>query len=164
MPILMHPLYSRFTMPQEVVDGQAIQNLRRRFGITPHQLARVVALTEAQIIELEQGGVTHFQNRDHKIRCALKVATSLSGVQQNGLPRVNVFHVRTKRRAYGEKPRPLPEPVKTWHPVPYDETPEFYKMLLLIFVVSFLLIGVVLPVLFGTEPPPKIEKMVVSAR
>lgn len=151
-------------MAQEVVDGQAIQNLRRRFGITPAQLARVVGLREAQILELEQGGETQFKGADHKIRCALKVASSLSGVQQNGLPRVNVFHVRKKRRAFGDKPRRVAEPVQAWRPVKYEDMPEFYKMLLLIFVVSFILIGVVLPVLFGTEPPPKVERIYSSSR
>ena len=147
-------------MAQEVVDGQAIQNLRRRFGMTPSQLARVVGMSEAQILELEQGGLRHFQGADHKIRCALKVASSLSGVQANGLPRRNVFHVRKKRRAFGDKPKPV-APTATYRPVKYEDTPEFYKMLLLIFVVSFLLIGVVMPVLFGTEPPPKVERLVV---
>lgn len=151
-------------MAQEVVDGQAIQNLRRRFGITPGQLARVVGLTQAQVEELENGGASQFKGDDHKIRCALKVASSLSGVQANGLPRANVFHVRTKRRAFGEKPRRVPEPVVPWRPVKYEDTPEFYKMLLMIFVVSFILIGVVLPVLFGTEPPPKVEKITSSTR
>lgn len=151
-------------MAQEVVDGQAIQNLRRGFGMTPSQLARVVGLSEAQILELEQGGFQHFQGGDHKIRCALKLATSLSGVQANGLPRANVFHVRKKRRAFGEKPRRAPEPVATWRPVPNEDKPEFYKMLLLILAVSFLLIGVVLPVLFGTEPPPKVERIASSTR
>ena len=151
-------------MAQEVVDGQAIQNLRRGFGMTPIQLARVVGLSEAQILELEQGGCNHFQGADHKIRCALKLASNLSGVQDNGLPRANVFHVRKKRRAFGEKPRRAPEPVQTWRPVKYEDTPEFYKMLLMIFVVSFLLIGVVLPVLFGTEPPPKVERIASSSR
>ena len=148
------------SMPQEIVDGQAMQNLRRQFGISPAQLARVVGLKEAQILELENGGATHFTSPEHKIRCALKVASSLSGVQANGLPRRNVFHVRKKRRAFGDKPKPV-APTATYRPVKYEDTPEFYKMLLLIFVVSFLLIGVVMPVLFGTEPPPKVERLVV---
>jgi len=151
-------------MTQDVVDGQAIQNLRRRFGITPAQLARMTGLQEAQVLELEQGGATHFRGDNHKIRCALKVATSLSGVQPNGLPRANVFHVRKNRRAFGEKPRRVAEPVVAWRPVKYEDTPEFYKMLLMIFVVSFMLIGVVLPILFGTEPPPKVERIASAGR
>ena len=151
-------------MTQELVDGQAVQNLRRRFGITPGQLARMTGLSEAQVNELEQGGSTQFKSADHKIRSALKIASSLSGVQPNGLPRSNVFHVRKKRKAFGEKPRRVPEPVEPWRPVKYEDTPEFYKMLLMIFVVSFILIGVVLPVLFGTEPPPKVERIATSSR
>ena len=151
-------------MVRDVVDGQAIQNLRRRFGITPAQLARVAGLSEAQVMELEQGGASHFRSVDHKIRSALKVATSLSGSQANGLPRANVFHVSKKRRAFGEKPRRVPEPVVQWKQVKYEDTPEFYKMLLMIFVVTFILIGVVLPVLFGTEPIPKVEKIVSPVR
>ena len=151
-------------MSHELVDGNAVQNLRRRFGMTPGQLARMTGLTEAQVMELEQGGASHFKSTDHKIRCALKVASSLSGVQPNGLPRANVFHVRKKRRAFGEKPRRVPDPVVPWRPVKYEDTPEFYKMLLMIFVVSFILIGVVLPVLFGTEPPPKVERIATSSR
>ena len=135
-------------MSHELVDGNAVQNLRRRFGMTPGQLARMTGLTEAQVNQLEQGGASHFKSADHKIRCALKVASSLSGVQPNGLPRANVFA----------------EPVVPWRPVKYEDTPEFYKMLLMIFVVSFILIGVVLPILFGTEPPPKVERIATSSR
>lgn len=95
-------------MSSELVDGDAIQNLRRRFGMTPGQLARMTGLTEAQVMELEQGGASHFKSTDHKIRCALKVASSLSGVQPNGLPRANVFHVRKNVAHLGKNPDACP--------------------------------------------------------
>ena len=151
-------------MPKEVVDGQALRHLRHRFGVTPQQLGRVVGITAAQIIELEEGGVSQFRDPTHKIRCALKVASHLSGVQPNGLPRANVFHIRKKRRAFGDKPKYVAPPAVPWRPEKFDETPEFYKMLLLILVVSFVLIGIVMPILFGTEPPPKVEKIGMVTR
>jgi DNA-binding XRE family transcriptional regulator len=146
-------------MVHDIVDGKAIHRLRRQFGLTPLQMARTAGLTEAQVVELEEGGHAHFKSPEHKIRAALKLATTLSGVQDNGLPKVNVFNAGKPRRIMGSKPPRIPAPKPEWRPVKYEETPEFYKMLLLIFATSFILVAVVMPILFGTESPPRVEKI-----
>lgn len=143
---------------QDIVEGMAIQQLRRQFGLTPGHLARMTHLTEAQVHELEQGGMRQFQGADHKIRCALRVAGALSGVQDNGLPKVNVFTLPQSERVLGPKPRRQPERVVTPVVSMPQNSPQFHQTLLMIFVAGFLCIGVLMPLIFGTEPPHRIEK------
>ena len=79
-------------MTVDLVDRHAITNLRKMCKLERGRLARMTDLTVQQITELEEGGISAFRSVDFKIQAALKVASILSGVQDNGLPVANVFH------------------------------------------------------------------------
>ena len=78
-------------MTVDLVDRHAITNLRKMCKLERARLARMTDLSVQQITQLEEGGVSAFSSVEFKIQAALKVASILSGVQDNGLPVANVF-------------------------------------------------------------------------
>ena len=79
-------------MTVDLVDRHAITNLRKMCKLERARLARMADLSVQQITQLEEGGVSAFSSVEFKIQAALKVASILSGVQDNGLPVANVFY------------------------------------------------------------------------
>ena len=79
-------------MTVDLVDRHAITNLRKMCKLERARLARMTDLSVQQITQLEEGGVSAFSSVEFKIQAALKVASILSGVQDNGLPVANVFY------------------------------------------------------------------------
>ena len=142
-------------MNADLIDRHAIQRLREVCKLDRARAARLSGLTEAQIIDLESGGYSQFSTREMKVQAALKLATTLSGAQPNGMPVVNVF----RSHAAENLGIPLP-PVKLDKAPPpkqpFPDTPEFYKLLLIFVVMVFLLVAVAMPLLFTLpSPPPK---------
>jgi len=142
-------------MNADLIDRHAIQRLREVCKLDRTRAARLSGLTEAQIIDLESGGYSQFSTREMKVQAALKLATTLSGAQPNGMPVVNVF----RSHAAENLGIPLP-PVKLDKAPPpkqpFPDTPEFYKLLLIFVVMVFLLVAVAMPLLFTLpSPPPK---------
>ena len=142
-------------MNADLIDRHAIQRLREICKLDRTRAARLSGLTEAQIIDLESGGYSQFSTREMKVQAALKLATTLSGAQPNGMPVVNVF----RSHAAENLGIPLP-PVKLDKAPPpkqpFPDTPEFYKLLLIFVVMVFLLVAVAMPLLFTLpSPPPK---------
>ena len=136
-------------MTVDLVDRHAIANLRKMCKLERGRLARMTDLTVQQITQLEEGGVSAFSSVEFKIQAALKVASILSGVQDNGLPVVNVFHSSSAKASQMglavtyHAPRGKPVRPK------YPDSPEFYKMLLIFLVLAFLLVAVAMPLLFA---------------
>ena len=145
-------------MHADLIDRHAIQRLREVCKLDRARAARLCGLTEAQIIDLESGGYSHFSTREMKLQAALKVATTLSGAQPNGMPVVNIF----RSHAAAELGMTLP-PVKLEKGAPppkpkFPDTPEFYKLLLIFVVMVFLLVAVAMPLLYTLpSPPPKLS-------
>jgi DNA-binding XRE family transcriptional regulator len=142
-------------MNADLIDRHAIQRLREICKLDRARAARLCGLTEAQIIDLESGGYSQFSSRELKVQAALRLATALSGAQPNGMPVVNVF----RSHAAENLGIPLP-PVKLEKSpppkLPFPDTPEFYKLLLIFVVMVFLLVAVAMPLLFTLpSPPPK---------
>jgi DNA-binding XRE family transcriptional regulator len=142
-------------MNADLIDRHAIQRLREICKLDRARAARLSGLTEAQIMDLESGGYSQFTSREMKVQAALKLATALSGAQPNGMPVVNVF----RSHAAENLGIPLP-PVKLDKApppkLPFPDTPEFYKLLLIFVVMVFLLVAVAMPLLFTLPaPPPK---------
>lgn len=142
-------------MNADLIDRHAIQRLREICKLDRARAARLSGLTEAQVIDLESGGYSQFSTREMKVQAALKLATTLSGAQPNGMPVVNVF----RSHAAENLGIPLP-PVKLDKAPPpkqpFPDTPEFYKLLLIFVVMVFLLVAVAMPLLFTLpSPPPK---------
>jgi DNA-binding XRE family transcriptional regulator len=136
-------------MTVDLVDRHAITNLRKMCKLERARLARMTDLSLQQITQLEEGGISAFSSVEFKIQAALKVASILSGVQDNGLPVANVFHSSkakasqmgvsvTYHAPHGKPARPK-----------YPDSPEFYKMLLIFLVLVFLLVAVAMPLLFA---------------
>lgn len=136
-------------MTLDLVDRHAIANLRKMCKLERSRLARLADLSVQQITQLEEGGISAFASVESKIQAALKVASIMSGVQDNGLPVANVFHnSRAKASQMGlavtyHPPRGKPTKSK------YPDSPEFYKMLLIFLVLAFLLVAVAMPLLFA---------------
>jgi len=78
-------------MEVDLVDPQAVKELRTLFKLNPTQAARLGGITPEQLQDLEQGSMTSFETPAQKIQSALYLAKVLSGEQKNGLPRTNVF-------------------------------------------------------------------------
>ena len=78
-------------MEADLVDGQAVKQLRTLFRLNTEQAAQLSGLTPEQFADLEQGSMSNFASPAQKIQSALRLAKTLSGEQKNGLPRVNVF-------------------------------------------------------------------------
>jgi len=94
-----------------------------------------------------------------KVQAALKVATTLSGTQANGMPVVNVFRshaagdgLGVQLPAFKVEPPALPAKPK------FPDTPEFFKLVLIFVVLVFLLVAVAMPLLYTLpSPPPKLS-------
>jgi hypothetical protein len=116
-------------------------------------------LTEAQVRELEEGGHSQFASPDLKVQAALKVATTLSGTQANGMPVVNVFRSRAAADGLGvQLPAFKMEDMLPSAQPKFPDSPEFFKLLLIFVVVVFLLVAVAMPLLYTLpSPPPKLS-------
>ncbi|MEY4439388.1 MAG: hypothetical protein RIQ36_852 [Pseudomonadota bacterium] len=144
-------------MNAELIDPQAILRLRVLCKLDHARVARLCGLSVGQVRELEEGGYSQFANRDMKVQAALKVATTLSGSQTNGMPVVNVFRSHAIADGLG---KPLPafkiEPTAT-PKNKFPDSPEFFKLLLIFVVMVFLLVAVAMPLLYTLpSPPPKL--------
>ena len=144
-------------MKADLIDPQAVMRLRALCKLDHARVARLCGLTEAQVRDIESGGNTHFASRDLKVQAALKIASTLSGQQANGMPVVNVF----RSHAAGDLGLHLP-PIKFEQaPLPkpkFPDTPEFFKLLLIFLVMVFLLVAVAMPLLYTLpSPPPKLS-------
>jgi hypothetical protein len=144
-------------MNADLIDPQAMLRLRAMCKLDHARVARLCGLTEAQVRELEDGGMSHFTSHDMKVQAALKVATTLSGAQANGMPVVNVFRSRTAGDGLGVQ---LP-PIKMEEAPPpkpkFPDSPEFFKLVLIFVVMAFLLVAVAMPLLYTLpSPPPKL--------
>ena len=144
-------------MHADLIDPQAVMRLRTLCKLDHARVARLCGLSEAQVRELETGGYSQFASRDSKVQAALKIATTLSGQQPNGMPVVNVF----RSHAAGDLGLHLP-PIKFEQAAPpktkFPDTPEFYKLVLIFVVMVFLLVAVAMPLLYPPpSPPPKLS-------
>ena len=144
-------------MNADLIDPQAMLRLRAMCKLDHARVARLCGLTEAQVRELEDGGMSHFASHDMKVQAALKVATTLSGAQANGMPVVNVFRSRAAGDGLGVQ---LP-PIKIEEAPPpkpkFPDSPEFFKLVLIFVVMAFLLVAVAMPLLYTLpSPPPKL--------
>ena len=146
-------------MNADLIDPQAVLRLRALCKLDHARLARLCGLTEAQVRELEEGGHRQFASPDMKVQAALKVATTLSGTQANGMPVVNVFRsyaagdgLGVQLPAFKVGPPALPAKPK------FPDTPEFFKLVLIFVVLVFLLVAVAMPLLYTLpSPPPKLR-------
>ncbi len=144
-------------MHGDLIDCHAIQRLREVCRLDRARAARLCGLTEAQIIDLESGGSSHFASRDMKLQAALKVATTLSGSQLNGMPVVNVFYPHAAPDLGISLPPVKLDNKSPPHKPTFPDTPEFYKLLLIFVVMVFLLVAVAMPLLYTLpSPPPKL--------
>ena len=144
-------------MNADLIDPQAVMRLRALCKLDHARVARLCGLTVAQVRELESGGNTQFASRDLKVQADLKIASTLSGQQANGMPVVNVF----RSHAAGDLGLHLP-PIKFEQVPPpklkFPDTPEFFKLLLIFVVLVFLLVAVAMPLLYTLpSPPPKLS-------
>ena len=144
-------------MNADLIDPQAMLRLRAMCKLDHARVARLCGLTEAQVRELEDGGMSHFTSHNMKVQAALKVATTLSGAQANGMPVVNVFRSRAAGDGLGVQ---LP-PIKIEEAPPpkpkFPDSPEFFKLVLIFVVMAFLLVAVAMPLLYTLpSPPPKL--------
>jgi hypothetical protein len=145
-------------MNADIIDPQALLRLRAVCKLDHARVARLSNLTEAQVREQEEGGESHFASHDLKVQAALKVACALSGSQANGMPVVNVFRSHAAATGLGltlpsvqfdQKPPTQPK---------FPDTPEFFKLLLVLVVLVFLLVAVAMPLLYSLpSPPPKLS-------
>ena len=141
----------------DTCDPAYLRELREAAGMDLTVLARTACLSVAQVRELEDGGMSHFTSHDMKVQAALKVATTLSGAQANGMPVVNVFRSRAAGDGLGVQ---LP-PIKMEEAPPpkpkFPDSPEFFKLVLIFVVMAFLLVAVAMPLLYTLpSPPPKL--------
>jgi len=145
-------------MNADLIDPQAVLRLRALCKLDHARVARLCGLTEAQVRELEEGGHSQFASKDLKLQAALKLATTLSGSQANGMPVVNIFRshaaadglgVPLPRIKFGQVPPQKPK---------FPDSPEFFKILLVFVVMVFLLVAVAMPLLYSLpSPPPKLS-------
>lgn len=146
-------------MNADLIDPQAVLRLRALCKLDHARLARLCGLTDAQVRELEEGGHSQFASSDLKVQAALKVATTLSGTQANGMPVVNVFRSRAAADGLGVQ-LPAFKIEETMQPAQpkFPDSPEFFKLLLIFVVVVFLLVAVAMPLLYTLpSPPPKLS-------
>ena len=145
-------------MHAELIDPQAILRLRVLCKLDHARVARLCGLEVAQVRELEEGGYSQFNTRDMKVQAALKVATTLSGVQPNGMPVVNVFRSHAMSDGLGQA-LPMFKMEQPPSPKPkFPDSPEFFKLLLIFVVMVFLLVAVAMPLLYTLpSPPPKLS-------
>jgi len=145
-------------MAADLIDPQAVLRLRTLCKLDHARVARLCGLNEAQVRELESGGISQFASRDMKVQAALKVAVTLSGAQANGMPVVNVFRSRAAADGLGV---PLPTFKVEAMPPPkakFPDSPEFFKLVLIFVVLAFLLVAVAMPLLYTLpSPPPKLS-------
>lgn len=144
-------------MNADLIDPQAMLRLRVLCKLDHARVARLCGLSEGQVRELEEGGYSHFTNRDMKVQAALKVAVTLSGAQPNGMPVVNVFRSHATTDGLGN---PLPA-FKIEQPstpkTKFPDSPEFFKLILIFVVMVFLLVAVAMPLLYTLpSPSPKL--------
>ncbi|WP_310610020.1 hypothetical protein [Limnohabitans sp.] len=146
-------------MNADLIDPQAVLRLRALCKLDHARLARLCGLTEAQVRELEEGGHSQFASPDLKVQAALKVATTLSGTQANGMPVVNVFRSRAAADGLGvQLPAFKMEDMLPSAQPKFPDSPEFFKLLLIFVVVVFLLVAVAMPLLYTLpSPPPKLS-------
>ena len=146
-------------MTADLIDPQAILRLRAMCKLDHARVAHLCGLTEAQVRELEDGGSSQFASRDIKVQAALKVATTLSGTQANGMPVVNVFRSRAAADGLGVQLPAFKIDEATQPAQPkFPDSPEFFKLLLIFVVVVFLLVAVAMPLLYTLpSPPPKLS-------
>ena len=141
-------------MHAELIDPQAMLRLRVLCKLDHTRVARLCGLSESQVRELEEGGQSHFTNRDMKVQAALKVAVTLSGAQANGMPVVNVFRSHATTDGLGKA---LPAFKIEQAPTPktqFPDSPEFFKLVLIFVVMVFLLVAVAMPLLYTLPSPP----------
>jgi hypothetical protein len=115
-------------------------------------------MTEHQVRELEGGEPGQFKDREMKVQAALKVALTLSGAQPNGMPVVNVFrsHATTDDMGHHLPAFKIEAPVSP--KTKFPDSPEFFKLLLVLVVMVFLLVAVAMPLLYTLPaPPPKLS-------
>lgn len=139
-------------MSQDLVHPAAVRALRESYQMDHARLARLCNLNIEQVRQLEQLGHDQFKSIEHKMQAALKVATTLGGVQANGLPKMNVFRIRGA--AMGQRPT-RPRPIDDEGPIifkpgqKFANSLAFSKLMTLLGILSFLMIAVVMPVLFA---------------
>jgi len=141
-------------MTADLIDPQAVLRLRAMCKLDHARVAHLCGLTEAQVCELEDGGHSQFASREMKVQAALKVATTLSGTQANGMPVVNVFRSRAAGDGLGVQLPPFkveeaPPPKRK-----FPDSPEFFKLVLIFVVLVFLLVAVAMPLLYTLPSPP----------
>ena len=144
-------------MRTDLIDPQALLRLRVLCKLSHAQVARLCSLSEPQVRELEGGEPGQFTNREMKVQAALKVALTLSGAQPNGMPVVNVFrsHATTDGMGHHLPAFKIDAPVAP--KAKFPDSPEFFKLLLILVVMVFLLVAVAMPLLYTLPtPPPKL--------
>lgn len=147
LPKSPHPHTSNSEMTADSTDPQAIHRLRELCKLSRARVAGMCGLSLEQMADLEEGGHSHFSSVDMKIQAAIKVAIKLSGAQANGMPVVNVF----RGAAAQGMGQPL-QPFRIERPnfkQRFEETPAFMKLLLIVLVMVFLLVGVAMPLLYA---------------
>jgi transcriptional regulator with XRE-family HTH domain len=132
----------------EIVDGVAVQNLRMLYRLNRAQTARMCGLTEQQITELENGGVTSFGTSAIKMQAALKLAKTLSGERLDGLPNANVFKGNSTHRSAKTGALPFPD----LKPIKYQYRTNPKDLIIVAAVVSFLFLIVAIPVMRMGNP------------
>ena len=141
-------------MSTEVVDGWAVKQLRELYRLDRNHVARLCGLTMAQVQQLEEGGYDKFASPADKIQAAMRLASTLSGTQANGLPRANVFYI-------GNSPvlgnRYTARPGVSLKQERFIDSPKFLKSALIAFAMMFLLFGVATPILFGKKSAPHLD-------
>lgn len=141
-------------MHAELIDPQAILRLRVLCKLDHARVARLCGLSVHQVRELEEGGYRHFATREMKVQAALKVATTLSGCRDNGMPVVNVFRSHATTDGLGQ---PLPrfkiEATSTPPNTKFPDSPEFFKLVMILVVMVFLLVAVAMPLLYALPSP-----------
>jgi hypothetical protein len=145
-------------MHAHLIDPQAMLRLRALCKLDHARVARLCGLSEAQVRELEADGQGQFASQQAKVQAALKIACALSGTQANGMPVINVFRSRAVGDGAGLQ---LPHFKTGQAPAPktkFPDSPEFFKLLLILVVLVFLLVAVAMPLLYTLpSPPPKLS-------
>ena len=142
-------------MNADLIDPQAMLRLRTMCKLSHAHVARLSGFTEAQVRQLEEGGHNQFATSEMKLQAALKVAITLSGAQDNGMPVVNIFHSHAAAQGLGIALPPIKVSQATAQPAKpkFPDTPEFSKLLLIFVVMVFLLVAVAMPLLYSLPSP-----------
>lgn len=145
-------------MNAHLIDPQAMLRLRALCKLDHARVARLCGLTPAQVRELEADGQGQFTSPQAKVQAALKIACTLSGTQDNGMPVINVFRSRAVRDGAGMQLPPINIEQPPAPKAKFPDTPEFSKLLLIFVVLVFLLVAVAMPLLYTLpSPPPKLS-------